>query len=161
MHKRGCPFGRPRLPGKNIFDFIRDEDVETLRKYVDGAGPVHVADALGETSLFLAASTGNVEMMKVRKTWSLRRFKSYRRDDLHFRSRVSHGTPPTIENWPLGNFFLESSDPPSPKSTPGNSPLAHEDVFPLVWVTRQEQKAVVAVLIVPGRLGLGYPLLPG
>lgn len=52
-------------PDRNLFDCIRDEDLVALRIYVERDGPVHVADALGETSLLVAASTGNVELMKV------------------------------------------------------------------------------------------------
>ncbi len=50
---------------KNLFDCIREEDVETLRRYVERGGPVHVADTLGDTSLLVAASTGNPEVVKV------------------------------------------------------------------------------------------------
>ncbi|CAN0120483.1 unnamed protein product [Scytosiphon promiscuus] len=63
---------RRRSPGvaalegeKNLFDCIREEDLETLQRYVDRGGPVHVADTLGDTSLLVAASTGNVEVVKI------------------------------------------------------------------------------------------------
>lgn len=36
-----------------------------MRNYVDQGRPVHVADALGDTLLWVAASTGNVEVVKV------------------------------------------------------------------------------------------------
>lgn len=49
---------------KNLFDYIREEDVETVRRYVERGGPVHVADTLGDTSLLVAASTGNAELVK-------------------------------------------------------------------------------------------------
>ncbi|CAM9371585.1 unnamed protein product [Ectocarpus fasciculatus] len=49
---------------KNLFDCIREEDVDTLRRYVERGGPVHVADTLGDTSLLVAASTGNAEVVK-------------------------------------------------------------------------------------------------
>lgn len=49
---------------KNLFDCIREEDVDTLRHYVERGGPVHVADTLGDTSLLVAASTGNAEVVK-------------------------------------------------------------------------------------------------
>ncbi|CBN80282.1 conserved unknown protein [Ectocarpus siliculosus] len=50
---------------KNLFDCIREEDVDTLRRYVERGGPVHVADTLGDTSLLVAASTGNAEVVKI------------------------------------------------------------------------------------------------
>lgn len=50
---------------KNLFDCIRDEDLDALRRYVERGGPVHVADTLGDTSLLVAASTGNPEVVKV------------------------------------------------------------------------------------------------
>eukprot|EP00903_Cladosiphon_okamuranus_P010940 g10332.t1 len=50
---------------KNLFDCIREEDLDTLRRYVERGGPVHVADTLGDTSLLVAASTGNPEVVKV------------------------------------------------------------------------------------------------
>lgn len=53
---------------KNLFDYIQDEDLDTLRRYVERGGPVHVADTLGDTSLLVAACTGNVELMKVKKS---------------------------------------------------------------------------------------------
>ena len=52
-------------PDKNLFDYIREEDVETVRRYVERGGPVHVADTLGDTSLLVAASTGNAQLVKV------------------------------------------------------------------------------------------------
>lgn len=39
--------------------------MESVRTYVEGGGPVHVADTLGDTSLLVAASTGNVDLIKV------------------------------------------------------------------------------------------------
>lgn len=36
-----------------------------MRRYVERGGPVHVADTLGDTSLLVAASTGNPEVIKV------------------------------------------------------------------------------------------------
>lgn len=54
-----------QLAEKNLFDCIREEDLDTLRRYVDRGGPVHVADTLGDTSLLVAASTGNPEVVKV------------------------------------------------------------------------------------------------
>lgn len=56
---------RTRLAEKNLFDCIREEDLDTLRRYVERGGPVHVADTLGDTSLLVAASTGNPEVVKV------------------------------------------------------------------------------------------------
>eukprot|EP00752_Nemacystus_decipiens_P005349 g4850.t1 len=50
---------------KNLFDCIREEDLDTLRRYVERGGPVHVADTLGDTSLLVAASTGNPEVVKI------------------------------------------------------------------------------------------------
>lgn len=52
-------------PEKNLFDYIWEEDVETVRRYVERGGPVHVADTLGDTSLLVAASTGNADLVKV------------------------------------------------------------------------------------------------
>lgn len=54
-----------QLAEKNLFDCIREEDLDTLRRYVERGGPVHVADTLGDTSLLVAASTGNPEVVKV------------------------------------------------------------------------------------------------
>lgn len=51
---------------KNLFDYIVEEDVEVLRRYVVSGGNVHVADALGDTAMLMAAGTGNVEVVKVR-----------------------------------------------------------------------------------------------
>ncbi|CAB1117151.1 unnamed protein product [Ectocarpus sp. CCAP 1310/34] len=48
---------------KNLFNCIREEDVDTLRRYVERGGPVHVADTLGDTALLVAASTGNAEVI--------------------------------------------------------------------------------------------------
>lgn len=56
---------QPNLAEKNLFDCIREEDVDTLRRYVERGAPVHVADTLGDTSLLVAASTGNPEVVKV------------------------------------------------------------------------------------------------
>ncbi|CAN0373987.1 unnamed protein product [Pylaiella littoralis] len=50
---------------KNLFDCIREEDLDSLRRYVERGGPVHVADTLGDPSLLVAASTGNVEVLKI------------------------------------------------------------------------------------------------
>lgn len=78
---RHLPRKKSRLSAssdRNLFDCILDEDLDTLRIYVERGGPVHVADALGDTSLLVAASTGNVELMKVCRSQTVSAFAEIR-----------------------------------------------------------------------------------